>query len=77
KPASTNAMSKPIWATPTSALLCCVESCVNPTSYSKRNQGQLGCHEAVSHLVNLLGDETLNALAREALVALKVDPDFF
>ncbi|MEM9953911.1 MAG: HEAT repeat domain-containing protein [Chloroflexota bacterium] len=39
--------------------------------------GQLRCHDAVSHLVNLLGDETLDALAREALVALKVDPDFF
>lgn len=39
--------------------------------------GTTGCQDAVPHLVNLLGDDTLDALVREALVALKVDPDFF
>ncbi|MEO1289779.1 MAG: HEAT repeat domain-containing protein, partial [Chloroflexota bacterium] len=34
--------------------------------------GQLGCHEAVSHLVNLLGDETLNALAHLPCVSIRI-----
>lgn len=39
--------------------------------------GQSGCQAFVPQLVNLLDDETLVSLAREALLALKVDPDFF
>jgi len=39
--------------------------------------GKANCAEAAPTLVNLLDNTTLNALAREALVALKVDPDFF
>ena len=39
--------------------------------------GMANCQDAVPVLVNLLEDENLNALAREALVTLKVDPDFF
>ena len=39
--------------------------------------GQSGCGDFVPHLVTLLGDDTLDALVREALIALKVDPNFF
>ncbi len=39
--------------------------------------GLLGCQEAAPLLVRLLEDDALHALSREALVALKVDPDFF
>ncbi|MEL6525467.1 MAG: HEAT repeat domain-containing protein [Chloroflexota bacterium] len=39
--------------------------------------GQSGCGDFVPHLVTLLGDDTLAALVREALIALKVDPNFF
>lgn len=39
--------------------------------------GMSNCQSATPLLVNLLGDRDLDALAREALVALKVDPDFF
>lgn len=39
--------------------------------------GLTQCQDAVPILVNLLGDEFLDALIREALIALKVDPDFF
>jgi HEAT repeat protein len=35
------------------------------------------CQDAVPILVNLMGDESLDVLVRESLVALKVDPDFF
>ena len=39
--------------------------------------GLTKCYDAVPILVQLLGDESLDALIREALIALKVDPDFF
>lgn len=39
--------------------------------------GLLGCPEVVPTLVRLLDHEALQALSREALIALKVDPDFF
>lgn len=39
--------------------------------------GLTECQDAVPILVNLLEDDSLHALVREALIALKVDPDFF
>lgn len=39
--------------------------------------GQSGCQAFVPQLVNLLDDDTLVSLVREALLVLKVDPDFF
>lgn len=39
--------------------------------------GLTECQDAVPILVNLLEDNALYALVREALIALKVDPDFF
>jgi HEAT repeat protein len=39
--------------------------------------GMTKCGDAVPLLVNLLADKDLYILAREALIALKVNPDFF
>lgn len=39
--------------------------------------GEAKCQDVAPILINLLGDEELNVLAREALIRLKVDPDFF
>lgn len=39
--------------------------------------GRAHCADAVPILVNLLGNNDLDALVREALIKLKVDPDFF
>lgn len=39
--------------------------------------GLTECQDAVPILVNLLEDKYLHDLVREALIALKVDPDFF
>ena len=39
--------------------------------------GMLGDSQVVPLLVDLLEDDDLESLAREALIKLKVDPDFF
>ena len=39
--------------------------------------GMANCQDAVPVLVDLLGHDNLDSLVREALVTLKVDPDFF
>lgn len=39
--------------------------------------GNAGVQDVAPHLVNALADPDLHALAREALIALNLDPNFF